>query len=277
MRTKINPLKFSLFTVLLLLQLHASSQLIPLPNAFAHNDYSHKHPLFDAMQNGYTNIEADIFLHRGNLVVAHIDPYFKAHRKLEALYLKPLLDHINQNNGEMYTGYDKPITLMIDIKTEANSTYAALEPLLEKYKSILTSYENGKVTPGKVTVVLSGHKPYSMIQGEEKRFAFIDEDLRKTARDTSYANVFEMASCKYSKLLKWKGSGTISDNEQRKLCSFVAMAHKCGEKVRLWASPDNKTVWHELLKCGVDYINTDKLVALKNYLIANPIAYATSN
>ena len=269
MRTFINPLTLSLFTVFLLLQLCASSQSIPLPNAFAHNDYSHKHPLFDALQNGYTNIEADIFLHRGNLVVAHINPYFKAHRKLEGLYLKPLFDHITENKGELYAGYNKPITLMIDIKTDANTTYAALKPLLEKYKAILTSYENGKVTPGKVTVVLSGHKPYAMIQNEEQRFAFIDEDLRKTARDTSYANVFEMASCKYSKLLKWKGSGTISDNEQQKLCSYVAMAHKSGEKVRLWASPDNKAVWHELLKCGVDYINTDKLVALKDFLIGN--------
>jgi hypothetical protein len=221
------------------------------------------------MQNGYTNIEADVFLHRGNLVVAHVNPYFKAHRKLEGLYLKPLLDHISENKGELYTGYGKPITLMIDIKTDANTTYAALEPLLEKYKSILTSYENGKVTPGKVTIVLSGHKPYAMIQAEKKRFAFIDKDLRKTARDTSYANVFEMASCKYSNLISWTGSGTFSSYEQYRLKNYVAMAHKNGEKVRLWASPDNKTVWHELLKCGVDYINTDKLAALKNFLINN--------
>jgi hypothetical protein len=277
MQTTINPLKAVLFVALLFFQLNARPQSIPLLNAFAHNDYRHKHPLYDALQNGYTNIEADIFLHRGNLVVAHIDPYFKSHRKLEALYLKPLLDHINENNGQVYNGYCTPVTLMIDIKTDANSTYAALMPLLEKYKSILTSYQDGRIIPGLITVVLSGHKPFEMIKSESNRLAFIDEDLRKAARDSSYANVCEMASCKYSSLLKWKGSGAISDREQKKLFSYVEVAHKNGEKVRLWASPDNKNVWNELLKCGVDLINTDKLVALKNFLINYPAGSAKVN
>src|ERR1700761_2408483 len=194
MKMTVSPLKTSLFVVLLMVQLHVSrAQSIPLPNAFAHNDYSHKHPLYDALQNGYTNIEADIFLRSNNLVVAHINPYFKGHRQLENLYLKPLLDHINQNGGQVYKGYDKPITLMIDIKTEANSTYKALKPTLEKYKGILTHYQDGKVVPGLITVVLSGHKPYDMIKGEQNRLAFIDEDLRKAARDTAFANVCEMA------------------------------------------------------------------------------------
>jgi hypothetical protein len=265
----VNPLKTALLAMLILFQLQARSQSIPLPNAFAHNDYSHKHPLFDALQNGYTNMEADIFLKGNRLVVAHINPYFKGHRQLESLYLRPLAEHITANNGQIYTGYGKPVTLMIDIKTDANSTYTALKPLLEKYKSILTHYEDGKVIPGLITVVLSGHKPYEMIKAENNRLAFIDEDLRKAARDTSSANVYEMASCKYSSLLKWRGEGAISASERQKLCTYISMAHRCGEKVRLWASPDNKVVWNELLKCGVDLINTDKLVALKNFLITN--------
>jgi len=275
---KVNLLKASFFALLIIFQLPtARSQSIPLPNAFAHNDYSHKHPLYDALQNGYTNMEADIFLKGNNLVVAHINPYFKGRRQLENLYLRPLLKQVTDNGGQVYKGYASPITLMIDIKTGANNTYTALKPLLEKYRSILTRYENGKIIPGAVTVVLSGHKPYEMIKGEANRLAFIDEDLRIAARDTCFNNVCEMASCKYSKLLKWKGTGTISTTEQQKLMQYVAMAHKSGEKVRLWASPDNKAVWDELLKCGVDLINTDRLVQLKNYLIANEIAAENSH
>ncbi len=265
----VTPLKTCLFVLLMAFQLRAAhSQSIPLPNAFAHNDYSHKRPLYDALQNGYTNIEADIFLRHNNLIVAHINPYFKSRRQLETLYLKPLLDHINGNGGEVYKGYENPITLMIDIKTEANSTYAALKLVLEKYRLILTRYENGRVIPGLVTIVLSGHKPYDVIKNEESRLVFIDEDLRKTARDTSSLNVFQMASCKYSKLLHWNGNGQISPSEQQRLREYVTMAHKSGERVRLWASPDNRVVWDELLKCGVDLINTDKLIALKNFLIS---------
>src|ERR1700712_2715993 len=94
-----------------------SAQCITLPNGFAHNDYRHKRPLIDAETNGYTHIEADVFLHKNKLVVAHINPYFKGRRTLENLYLEPLLEQVNKNNGCVYAGHSQPVTLMIDIKT----------------------------------------------------------------------------------------------------------------------------------------------------------------
>jgi hypothetical protein len=206
--------------------------------------------------------------------VAHIDPYFKGKRTLENLYLTPLFEQVSNNNGQVYAGYDQPVTLMIDIKSDAKKTYAALKPLLEKYRSILSSDDNGKVSTRAVTIVLSGHKPYDIIKSEQSRLAFIDEDLRKSPKDTTTNNIYAMASCKYSKLLKWKGSGNISAREKSRLCAYVTSAHKNGEQVRLWASPDNKAVWTEMLSCGVDLINTDKLVLLKNFLLTN---YTTNN
>jgi len=247
----------------------AMAQCITLPNAFAHNDYRHKRPLIDAETNGYTHIEADVFLHKNKLVVAHINPYFKGKRTLENLYLIPLLAQVNKNNGYVYAGLEQPVTLMIDIKTDAKKTYAELKTILEKYRPILSSYDTGKVSLRAVTIVLSGHKPYDIVKSEQSRLAFIDEDLRKVDRDT-IANVSKMASCKYSKLLKWKGAGNISEREKRRLCNYVSIAHKNGEQVRLWASPDNKAVWNEILSCGVDLINTDKLVALKEFLLSRP-------
>lgn len=250
----------------------ASAQSVPLPNAFAHNDYSHKRPLYDALANGYTNIEADVFLMGKNLVVAHINPFFKSHHNLEKLYLQPLLEQIIVNDGQVYKNYDQPIILLIDIKTEANSTYAQLKSLLEKYRPILTSYDNGQINLGAVTIVLSGHKPSTILASETNRLAFIDTDLRKMHRskDTISNNVYTMASCKYSKLVKWSGFGSFPQKEKERLQSYVNMAHTRGEKVRLWASPENQTVWNELLNCGVDLINTNKLVALKQFLTTNP-------
>ncbi len=246
----------------------ASAQSIPLPNAFAHNDYTHKRPLHDALANGYTNVEADVFLRGKNLVVAHINPYFKSHRKLEKLYLEPLLEAVEKNDGRVYPTYNNPITLLIDIKTDANATYKALKFLLEKYRKILTSYNNGVITERAVTIILSGHKPYEMIKNESDRLAFIDKDLRKVAHDTLTTNMYVMASCKYSKLVKWNGFGSLPENQKERLVNYVNMAHSRGERVRLWASPENKTVWNELLKCGVDLINTNQLVALKKFLIS---------
>lgn len=251
----------------LIYNLCAFAQSVPLPNAFSHNDYWNKHPLHDALENGYTNIEADVFLRRGNLVVAHINPYFKTHRKLEELYFKPLLNHISNNNGMVYLNYHTPIILLIDIKSDANETYKALKPLLEKYRAILTSCNNGIIIPQAVTIVISGNKPYDMIKNENDRLAFIDNDLQ-TASNQVQANVFTMASCKYSKLIKWNGYGSLPENQRNKLINYIKLAHSRGEKVRLWASPDNASVWKELLKCGVDLINTNQLVALKKFLIS---------
>jgi hypothetical protein len=274
---KVKFLKTTLFVLLALYPLISRPQSIPLPNAFAHNDYFHKRPLYDALENGYTNIEADIFLKGDELIVAHTNPYFKDKRTLEKLYLKPLADHITANNGQVYGGYNNPIILLIDIKTDAAKTYLALKPLLEKYRSILTGYENGKVINRKITIVISGNKPYAIIKGELKRLAFIDEDLKEAAKDTVYNTIAPMASCKYTKLIKWAGVGTMPVTERQLLCSYVMAAHKYGKKVRLWASPENKTVWQELLKCGVDLINTDQLVALKNFLISRPPIYIAAN
>lgn len=257
-----------------LVQFRCKAQTTPLSNGFAHNDYLHKHPLFDALDNGFVNIEADIFLRRNKLVIAHVFPFFKQKKTLEALYFKPLSDRIASNDGRVFANYSKPVILMIDIKTGAENTYRVLIPLLQKYRSMLTSYENGKMIYRAVTIVLSGHKPYSLIENDPTRLAFIDEDLRKVARDTSYTNVFTMASCKYSKLLTWDGIGAIPEMEKEKLLRFVAMAHLQGEKVRLWASPEREAVWDELLKCGVDLINTDQLATLSEYLHANLITLA---
>ena len=275
--TSLKCLKTLLFILLVLSQFCCYAQSNPLVNGFAHNDYRHKHPLYDALDNGFTNIEADIFFKENKLIVAHVFPYFKGKRTLETLYLKPLSERIAANNGKVYTNYNAPVILMIDIKTDAAKTYEALKPLLEKYRSILSGMEDGKMVNRAVTVVLSGHKPYGLIENEPDRLAFIDEDLRKVSRDSCINNVFSMASCKYSKLIRWDGRGIIPDVQKNRLCAFVAMAHRMGEKVRLWASPEKKVVWDELLSCGVDLINTDRLPVLKNYLSTRTVVLAKAN
>jgi len=277
MKNRINnvgPRAAIIILLLNLVQFHCKAQTTLLTNGFAHNDYLHKRPLLDALDNGFMNIEADIFLKGNKLVVAHVFPFFKRKRTLEALYFRPLSERVATNNGSVFAGYSKPIILMIDIKTGADNTYRVLVPLLEKYRSMLTGIENGKIVYRSVTVVLSGHKPYNLIETSQNRLAFIDEDLRRVNRDTSYTNVFTLASCKYSKLISWDGNGLFPEQERAKLCAFVAIAHRQGEKVRLWASPERKIVWDELLKCGVDLINTDHLTALRDYLNLSHVTYA---
>lgn len=244
----------------------AFSQVTALPNAHAHNDYRHAHPLQDAMACGFTSAEADVFFKRGKFIIAHLTPLLKKKGNLETLYLKPLADSIHNHPGYLYAGYPEPVILLIDIKTNAERTYAALKPLLEKYAAILTRFENGRVINGAVTVILSGNKPYASLKNERTRFAFIDEALLSVKKEN--ANVCPLTSVKYSDMIiRWKGKGCLPAAEKNKLTAFVNAAHEAGKKVRLWASPDNKVVWQELLNCGVDLINTDDLPGLRDFLL----------
>jgi hypothetical protein len=241
------------------------SQNNSFANAYAHNDYWHKHPLYDALNNGFTHVEADVYLREGKMVVTHILPMFNMNKTLEKLYLDPLQSCINGTN-EKAVCPNFPIMLMIDIKSEANSTYKALKVIFNKYSSILSSYNNGVFTPRQITVVITGHKPVALIKSETNRMAFIDEDLMHVKQDTLTHRLYETASCKYSKIINWDGKGQFPDKERVNLCAYVAKAHQLGEKVRLWDSPENPVVWNELLLCGVDLINTDKLPELKAFL-----------
>ncbi len=257
-------------TVLVQFSLSARCQIIQLPNAYAHNDYWHKRPLYDALNNGFSYVEADVFLRNDQLIVAHTMPVFGKKKTLEQLYLKPLSEYAAlQSENDRY-----PVTLMIDIKSGATKTYEALLQLLEKYRSILSSYENGEFFQRSVTIVITGHKPMALIDAAtNNRIVFADEDLRKTGRDCC-KNLYPIASCKYSRIVKWKGKGLMPDDDRAQLKDYVAQAHANGRKVRLWASPENKTVWKELLQCNVDLINTNKLEKLKKFLTSNQAVVA---
>lgn len=243
----------------------AKAQTFTLNNAFSHNDYWRKHPLYDALSNGYTYVEADIYLRRKKLVVAHILPCFHRKSTLEKLYLEPLLTGSYGDGKELP---DHPVTLLIDIKSNSAKTYRALDSLLAKYSSIITSYDDGVITRRKVTIVISGHRPYALLRSQRSRRAFLDEDLRRSCRDSVIAQTSITASCKYKRLLSWSGKGEMPEMQKERLCRFIQAAHQNDEKVRLYASPENAKVWDTLLSCGVDLINTDKIVKLKNFLLS---------
>ncbi len=99
----------------------------PLPNAFAHNDYEHEKPLFEALEHGFTYVEADVWLINGELYVYHDKPEQPDPlRTLKNLYFNPLKARVEANAGKVYKGHDKPFYLMVDIKSEASATYKVL-------------------------------------------------------------------------------------------------------------------------------------------------------
>ncbi|MDP9694323.1 UNVERIFIED_ORG: hypothetical protein J2X79_001878 [Arthrobacter globiformis] len=64
--------------------------------------------------------------------------------------------------------------MLIDIKSDGETTYAAVEKELAEHPALMTRYANGKVSTGPVTAVISGNRPLATMQAADKRFGFYD-------------------------------------------------------------------------------------------------------
>jgi glycerophosphoryl diester phosphodiesterase len=240
--------------------------VVPLDQAHAHNDYWHERPLFDALDRGFTSVEADVLLVDGKLLVGHEPAELKPERTLESLYLAPLAERVRQNGGEVYPN-GRRFLLLVDIKSDAQETYAVLQEALAQYADMLTTVEHGKVRPGVVTVVISGNRPTEALAAAEVRFAGWDGRVTDLASGAP-AHLMPMISDNWSNHFTWIGNGPLPDSERAKLNEIVRRAHGAGRIVRFWATPENEAVWRELRAAGVDLIGTDELDRLAKFLRA---------
>ncbi|AXB45505.1 phosphatidylinositol-specific phospholipase C/glycerophosphodiester phosphodiesterase family protein [Amycolatopsis albispora] len=246
----------------------------PLARAHAHNDYEHPRPLHDALDQGFTSVEADIYLVGGQLLVAHDLVDVRPDRTLEALYLEPLRQRVLANHGHVYPRR-MPFQLLVDIKSGAEDTYAALSRVLAspRYSFLFTAYRDGWVRDKAVEVVLSGNRPREVLSAQRERLAFYDG--RIAAQDDlgpgSDPRLTPLVSDNWTKLFTWTGEGEFPAAERARLREIVATAHRAGQRVRFWATPDapgpaREAVWTELTAAGVDHINTDDLAGLAAFL-----------
>src|SRR5580698_9582247 len=126
MQTKSKFHAAPLAMALLLASLASSrADVVPLTRAHAHNDYEHKHPLTDALAEGFCSVEADINLVDGKLLVAHSRAAVKPNRTLQSLYLDPLRERVKQYHGRVYPD-GPPVWLLIDFKNSPKEMYPIL-------------------------------------------------------------------------------------------------------------------------------------------------------
>ncbi|NOY60812.1 MAG: hypothetical protein GXO75_18035 [Calditrichaeota bacterium] len=242
----------------------------PLLRAHAHNDYAHEHPLFDALDYGFCSVEADIYLRDGTLYVTHDEKDIQSARTLQKLYLEPLRKRIEKNGGHVFPDC-KQVTLFIDIKSDADSTYRVLEKVLAKYKDILTLFTPTSRKNGPVVVILSGNRPFDLMRNETKRYAACDGRL-SDLNAPGNVNLIPIISDKWSDYFKWHGAGKMPKEENEKLKQFVKRAHQNGQRIRFWDTDSNvaenqQRIWKVLLEANVDLINTDDLAGLQRFLL----------
>jgi hypothetical protein len=243
----------------------ATADLTPLTRAHAHNDYEHPRPLLDALDNGFCSIEADIYLVDGQLLVAHNRSQTKPERTLTALYLEPLRERVRLNQGRVYR--DGPsVFLFIDLKTEAEATFAVLSSTLTNYQSMLTRFEGERIVTNAVWVIITGNRPRDIIARQNPRFCSYDGLLTDLERDTS-VSLTPIISESWTSLFKWRGQGELPADDDAKMRKILDQAHQQNKRVRFWGAPDHAQAWRVFFKAGVDLINTDDLAGLRMFLL----------
>ncbi|WCK54560.1 phosphatidylinositol-specific phospholipase C/glycerophosphodiester phosphodiesterase family protein [Aneurinibacillus sp. Ricciae_BoGa-3] len=247
--------------------------VLPLARTHAHNDYEHTLPLTDAIAHGFTSVEADVWLVNGELLVAHDLKDVRPEHTLKSLYLDPLKERVNGNHGWVYPNYKHDVTLLVDVKSEAASTYRVLDEQLRRYQSMITKFTPSGVKPGAITVIVSGNRARTLMENQPVRYAAYDGRMSDLGSNASNQFI-PLISDNWTNQFTWMGKGQMPKEEQDKLHSIISAAHAKGQKVRFWATPDSSSpereaIWHELLNAGVDMINTDDLAGLQQFLKAN--------
>ncbi len=256
-------LKTFLCTLLLFLYCVTSdAQLIKV--AHSHNDYLQDQPLFTALNLGFTSIEVDVCRWRGKVKVSHLPKKLWKKKTIEALYLEPLRAIIQKNNGTVYPNDSTQLILMVDLKKDKIRLLNLLFKTFKKYEDIIEYQDASGVHWGPVKILLSGMPDIEKTVKQKKKYFKIDAIIAR--HQISYSgNMFPRVSTDYRKHFEWRGEGKMPNREKRRLRKLVRKAHRSGQKIRFWATPDHEAVWKELLDSGVDWINVDDLEKFSRY------------
>lgn len=231
-----------------------------LTNAHAHNDYKHTRPLFDALDQGYLSVEADIYLVDGELQVGHDRSELRKGRTLESLYLDPLAARVKRNHGTVY-GQPGVMTLLVECKDKGETMQPAILAHLAKYRRMLSERTGETVRDGAIRIVLTGQRTEDCAAGDGPFFK--DGTVRNMHDDPVRT---PWISDSYPGVLGTEASPLTAEGHA-KLLALLAQTHAAGKKLRLWEAPDGPATWGELRDAGVDLINTDRLADLRAFLL----------
>ena len=224
-------------------------QVYTAQNAHSHNDYAQQKVFHLAYNEGFGSIEADIHLVNNEILVGHDAKDLKTANTLAFLYLQPLV---------AYNQSDRKLQLLIDIKTDAKKTLDQLVILLNKYPSI-TRNKN-------IKIVISGNMPAPALFETYPDFIWFDGRMSVQYTSKQLSRI-ALISEDYYKVIGYKYAWPLDTVSIDKAKQFIDKAHQLGKPVRLWASPDKPAAWEQFMQWGVDFINTDKINDLADFIV----------
>ncbi|MCB9256239.1 MAG: hypothetical protein H6579_03830 [Chitinophagales bacterium] len=252
------------FTILFSFALSQSPYFEATQHAHSHNDYLKKKPLWDALKNGCTSIEVDVFAYKGSLKVAHVNVALNQRKSFEELYLLPLIEFLDQH-AHLYTDTTQELVLMIDFKSSSSAALPLLLQSIENYTKYFSYYENGKLFPAPLQLVISGSGfSYKQVQDLEKIYVFLDGNV-SSCNSEFPEQLVPRGSARYGSIFSWNGKKSMPVHEEELLKSMVQEASKCNKKLRFYAMPEKLAIWRKFLDEGVYWINVDHSAKFKKF------------
>lgn len=219
----------------------------------SHNDYAQRVPFYQAYAQQVSSIEADVFLHDGQLLVGHDVEDLRADMTFEALYVEPIVTLFARNGGRAFRDSDQTLQLMVELKSETDPTLRAVAALLGRWPEVF----DPEVNPAAVRVAVTGRVPAPEAFDRYPRFLGFDG-----AWDADYTpeqlERIALISTNFRDFSQWNGKGTIIPAEKERLEQVIDRAHEQSKPVRFWNAPEGTTVYYTFYDMGIDYINTDK-------------------
>lgn len=256
-------IRLLLFLPVFLFALSLSGQEIyyTTQNAHSHNDYEQKIPFWMAYEHEFGSIEADIFLVDSNLIVAHDKNELKYKRSFRKLYLENLDSCLYKNGGYPYKDSFRYLQLLIDIKTDSVETLKKLIILLEQFPAVIHNRH--------ISIVITGNRPNPNSFSSYPDFIWFDGVLSESYTQDQLLKI-KMLSEDFRNYSHWRGEKQIPAEDIEKLRPLISKAHQEGIAVRFWGAPDFTNAWTQFIELQVDYINTDHISALAQYLQTTP-------
>lgn len=218
----------------------------------SHNDYERSEPFWEAYNEHFDSIEADVYCIDGTLFVSHDKKDIKPERTFDALYLQPVLQVFGQNGGRAWAGSGQTLQLLIDIKESTEPTLGTLVALLEKHRDVFDPDMN----PYAVRVVMTGNVPAPADFGKYPDYIFFDGNLDLEYTDAQLQRI-ALFSAPFYKYTLWRGSGKGSRKGWEKVSDAVEHAHALNKHIRFWGAPESKKVYRAFFSRGIDYMNSD--------------------
>ena len=215
----------------------------------SHNDYNRTVPFWEAYSQHCTSIEADVFLHEGEILVAHNREDVSADRSLRALYIEPIVKLFRSGGGRLWEESDDRLILLVDLKTA--EAMPGVVQILEEYPDVFAS-------PKGVQVVISGDVIAPEAYDQYPSYIYFDGRFTDHYTPQQLARVGMISADFRDFARKWNGKGRMIDAELEPVKAAIAKAHEMGKPIRFWGTPEGTTAYFTFWKLGVDIINTDK-------------------